>query len=295
LSALTLSQQVAEVPFWWHSIDVGEGVVTPGHASPEDQQYTLQSARFPEDLSGKSVLDIGAYDGFYSFEAESRGAQRVVALDHYVWERDISKIITYWKDCSERGVPTNPADTERYIDAVNLPGKLPFNTAHRLLKSRVESVVVDFMEADLAKLGSFDVVLYLGVLYHMENPLAALRRVAQVTKELAIIGTQGIAIEGHEGRSLFEFFPGSELNNDYSNWWAPTEKALVGLCTAAGFSRVEVLEGEPRKEFRPVKKSLLRKARTAAGHALREFGLREPLPVSKPELVRYGLKAHAWK
>ncbi len=295
MNALTLSEQVAEVPFWWHSIDVGAGIVTPGHATPEALQYTLEAARFPDDFRGKTVLDIGAYDGFFSFEAERRGAQRVVALDHYVWERDIAKCIAYWKDCSERGVSTNPAHTKQYVDPVNLPGKFAFDTAHRLLESRVESVVVDFMEADLDKLGSFDVVVYLGVLYHMENPLAAMRRVAQVTKDLAIIGTQAIAIEGHENRALCEFYPGSEFNNDPTNWWAFTEKTLVGLCQAAGFSRVEVLVGEARKDSRPVRKSLTVKARSVVGHALREFGLRKPLLVSQPEVVRYVLTAHAWK
>jgi tRNA (mo5U34)-methyltransferase len=74
-------------------------------------------------------------------------------------------------------------------DPVNLPGQLAYNTAHRLLGSQVETVVADFMTTELARLGQFDVVIYLGVLYHMENPLAAIRRLFEVTKGVAIIGT----------------------------------------------------------------------------------------------------------
>ena len=76
-----LRTEVSSIP-WWHSIDLGDGVITPGI---DDSPRKLHRLRLPQDLTGKSVLDIGAWDGFFSFEAERRGASRVLALDSYAW------------------------------------------------------------------------------------------------------------------------------------------------------------------------------------------------------------------
>jgi tRNA (mo5U34)-methyltransferase len=126
-----------------------------------------------------------------------------------------------------------------------MPGKIGFETAHAALNSKVEMLVAEFMDTDLKKIGMFDVVLYLGSLYHMENPLLALRRVAKVTKEVAIIETEAAAFPNLEHSAICEFFESNELNGDVSNWWAPNEKALAGLCRAAGFARVESVIGPP--------------------------------------------------
>ena len=93
---------------------------------------------------------------------------------------------------------------------------------------------------DLQPLGSFDVVFFLGVLYHMENPLASLRRVASLSNGVAIIETHAIAVPGYEHLELCEFYSSAELGGDVSNWWEPNVKALEGMCRAAGFARVEV-------------------------------------------------------
>jgi tRNA (mo5U34)-methyltransferase len=118
-----------------------------------------------------------------------------------------------------------------------------------VLASRAEPVVADFMTVSLDRLGTFDVVLYLGVLYHMQNPLEALRRVARVTHELAIIETAAVVVPGMEDRAMFEFFPEDGLGDDPTNWWAPNETALKGLCRAAGFSRVETVIPPPPAEL----------------------------------------------
>src|SRR5947209_4915080 len=73
---------------WWHSVDLGYGVVTQGHKSIDQIHHEIAAFQFP-DLGGKTFLDIGAWDGAFSFEAERRGARRVVALDHYVWSIDL--------------------------------------------------------------------------------------------------------------------------------------------------------------------------------------------------------------
>lgn len=236
LPAERLDEDVASVPFWYHSIELGDGVVTPGAKPLSTLELELEQLSLP-DLRGKTVLDIGAWDGFFSFEAERRGADRVVALDHYVWSLDVQPA----------GVPSPSVPGMWRPDA--LPGKRGFDTARRALGSGVEDVVTDFVTADLDDLGTFDVVLYLGVLYHMRDPLGALARVAQVTREVAVIETQTVVVPGYEGASLCEFYPFEELNTDETNWWAPNAKALEGLCRAAGFARVE-WKLEPPRSYR---------------------------------------------
>ena len=267
-----IQKRIDAVPFWWHSIDLGHGVVTNGFKTAEALQREMVALRLPE-VRGKTVLDIGAYDGFYSFEAERRGAERVVALDHYAWAVDLPKVMAYWKECNERGIPFDPESEIAQLNPRDLPGMLAYKTAHQALGSKVETVVEDFMESDPNKLGTFDVVLFLGVLYHMQNPLLSLQRVAALTKDMAVIETEAMALPGHEQRPLCEFFEGVELNNDSSNWWAPNEKALTAMCRAAGFRRVETMVGSPvpRRDH----KSPIAKLKSAAGVTLREFGLRK--------------------
>ena len=76
-----LRQRVGKIR-WYHRIDLGDGIVTPG-VDPSPRK--LERLRLPADLGGKTVLDVGAWDGFFSFEAERRGASRVLATDSYAW------------------------------------------------------------------------------------------------------------------------------------------------------------------------------------------------------------------
>jgi tRNA (mo5U34)-methyltransferase len=103
-----------------------------------------------------------------------------------------------------------------------LPGKAAFDTAHQILGSNVEQIVADFMTVEPDLVGSHDVVLFLGVLYHVQEPLAALRRVALWTREVAVIETAGIHVPGQEHLALLEFLLG-----------------LTKLCRAAGFREVK--------------------------------------------------------
>jgi len=121
-----------------------------------------------------------------------------------------------------------------------MPGKRAYDTAHKALGSKVETVVGDFMTMDLEPLGTFDVVFFMGVLYHMESPLASLRRLASLTKGVAIIETHAVAVPGFEHLEICEFYSSNQLNGDVSNWWGPNLQALEGMCRAAGFTRIEV-------------------------------------------------------
>jgi tRNA (mo5U34)-methyltransferase len=229
---------------WWHSIDLGEGVVTPG-LKPVDAQGELEALQLP-DLRGRTVLDIGAWDGFHSFAAERLGAKRVVALDHHVWSIDRDALEAYRAERRRRRRPIeHPEGRPGVWRPDTLPGKRGFDVAHEALGSHVEPVVADFMKADLAELGTFDIVLFLGVLYHLRHPLLALERVAAVTGELAVIETEAVVFPGSEDRALCEFVAG-DYKGDPTNWWLPNERAVVDLCRAAGFADVRVLKRPPR-------------------------------------------------
>jgi tRNA (mo5U34)-methyltransferase len=219
--------------------------VTPGHKGPDLLEAELAQLGLP-DLHGKTVLDVGAWDGWFSFAAERLGARRVVALDHYVWSMDLGRQQAYYRECLAEG-----RESERFEDRSDLwrphelPGKAGFDLAHRLLGSQVEAVVGDFMTIDLDRLGRFDVVLFLGVLYHLRHPLLGLERLAEVTATggSAFIETEAVVMSGNA--TACEFYPGAELAGDPSCWWAPTPAALIGLPQAAGFARVELLNEVP--------------------------------------------------
>jgi tRNA (mo5U34)-methyltransferase len=237
-----LDEVVKECPEWFHSIELGPNLVTPGRKTPQTLTRELEALKLP-DLRGKSVLDVGAYDGFFSFALERMGASRVVALDHYVWSVDMAAYMADWRDSKLAGNTLPSPIDSRHFRPDELPGRKPFDLARRVLNSRVEPVVGDFMTMNLAPLGQFDVVLFLGVLYHMEEPLTAARRLRSLVAPggLAVIETEAMEVPGLENRAFCEFFPGQELNNDASNWWSPNAKAIEGLFRAAGFREAVVL------------------------------------------------------
>jgi tRNA (mo5U34)-methyltransferase len=188
---------------WWHRIDLGNGVVTPGR---DDSRTRLARMRLPERLDGLSVLDVGAWDGFFSFEAERRGAGRVLATDSHSWA------------------------------GAGWGSKAGFELARTALGSSVEDADVDVMDLSPGRVGGlWDVVLFLGVLYHLRDPLLALERVASVTGGLLILETH---VELGGRRPRMSFYPGRELDDDPTNWWGPNPAAVEAMLREVGFSRV---------------------------------------------------------
>lgn len=233
-------------PQWYHSIELAPGVYSIDQKSNRYWEDKLVEIRVP-DLCGKTVLDIGAYDGFFSFAAERRGADRVVALDHYVWSTDMAGYMEDWRESKRTGAPLPAPHESRHWKPEELPGRRPFDAARGILGSRVEPIVGDFMTVDPARIGQFDVVFFMGVLYHLEDPLAGLRRVARFVAPggLVIVETEAVEVPGHEDRAWCEFILGQEMNNDPTNWWYPNATALEGLCRAAGFREVTPITRRP--------------------------------------------------
>ena len=206
---------------WYHTIDLGQGIVTRG---VDDTPLRLARLDLPLSFAGRTVLDVGAWDGFFSFDAERRGASRVVATDHYSWHG--------------LGWGTND-------------GKAGFELAREVLGSHVEDVDIDVMELSPERVGTFDVVLFLGVLYHLRHPLLALERVASVTRDLLILETV-VDMVGVR-RPAMAFYPARELAGDPTNWWGPNEPAVHGMLQSCGFQAVRTVTASRSAPYRLVR------------------------------------------
>jgi tRNA (mo5U34)-methyltransferase len=243
-SAAERRRRVDEV-HWWHTIDLGSGLVTPGRDATPEKLATL---KLPARFDGLEVLDIGAWDGFFSFEAERRGAARVVAMD------------PMWRNENMRGFD-----------------KSGFLLARQLLDSKVEDADLDLYELDPERIGTFDLVFFLGVLYHVKDPLGAMERVASVARGRLIMETHVDLIGGH--RPMAAFYPGDELRGDSSNWWGPNPPAVLAMLKAVGFTRAEVIFQTPLLQ------RVVQTARTARASRLAD----------RRRLTEGRLVVHAWR
>jgi tRNA (mo5U34)-methyltransferase len=273
-------QTQADALQWYHTIDLGHGVVTKGVGVQSTGPEILP------DVTGRSVLDVGAWDGKFSFLAERAGASRVVALDHYAWGVDFLDRGAYWAECIEKGVFPDQSRDETDFWRPDLPGRRAFEFAAAALGSKVHPVVADFQSVDLDELGRFDVVLYLGVLYHMKEPFACLERLRAVTKEVAVIETEAVHVEGLDHEALLQFHAGSSLRTDFGNWYVPTIEALHNMCRAAGFAQVRTVAGPPPPPPQEVPGRRLRLAR-------RVGRIPPPPPPSAPS-ANYRAIVHAY-
>jgi len=208
---------------WFHCIDLGNGITTPGMFRVEDLHYYYPN--LPQNLAGKSILDIGAWDGFNSFLAEKRGASRVVALDK--WD-------------------TSQGDLGYFYDPSLVktgPSKEPFDFAHDALHSKVESMQMSVYDINPKNVGMFDVVFMFGVYYHLKHPLLAFEKVRAICKEYALI-------EGHIDLQEVKtpacaFYDADQCNTDFSCWTGPNVPCMISWLKIAGFSNITLLSLEP--------------------------------------------------
>ena len=207
---------VAEHGRWWHEIELAPGIVTPGDDSNRMKLPILDELGLPRDMSGMRALDIGCSDGYFSFEMERRGAS-VVAIDF---------------------VP------ETYTG---------FATARRILGSKADYRMDNAYNLTPEGYGTFDVVLFMGVLYHLRKPMEALDAIRSVTRDgsLLFVGTMMIdeffLLPDGTATTLdalnpilkdvpiWQAYPGDSLNGDFTNCFAPNRKALEVALSEARF------------------------------------------------------------
>jgi tRNA (mo5U34)-methyltransferase len=202
-----LQARVAEFA-WHHSIDLGNGVVTPGGKSLAICNTEAGLIFDRVNLTGRTVLDIGAWNGVFSFEAKRRDAARVLATDSYCWSHP------------------------------QLRGRETFEIARSALGVEVEAREIDVADLSVEAVGEFDVVLYLGVFYHRYDAIESLARVARLARHVLVVETH-LELRDIDVPAMV-FFPGSELANDSTNWWGPNEQCMKALLLGQGFSEVEV-------------------------------------------------------
>jgi len=198
-------QRSLELSGWWHSFDLPDGRHIEGVNSVERLARRIRQFPIPEDLKGARVLDIGAWDGWFTFEMERRGAD-VLAVD--CWD--------------------NPK----------------FHEIHAILNSKADYKVMDVYDLTPSSVGRFDIVLFMGVLYHLKHPLLALERVCALTTELAVVDSFILQEKLRAGekvpkRPVLEFYENEEFGGQSDNWCAPNLACLMAMCRTAGFARLE--------------------------------------------------------
>lgn len=196
----------AEKLRWYHCLRLTRDYWTPGvtgfSLETPDWETTYQ---FPgkKDLKGKSLLDIGTMNGIMAYEAERRGASRVLAIDR---------------------------DPPAYPDA-----REAFELAGRALGSKVVRYQgLSVYELDPATHGELDFVLLYGVLYHLKFPLLGLYRAALVCREQLIVETH-VTTRDEIDAPFMLFYPGKELNDEPTNWWGPNPRAVDAMVEHLGF------------------------------------------------------------
>ena len=201
---------------WYHTIDLGDGVVTEGIF---DHRPVVDRYMIPADLSGMRCLDVGTMDGFWAFEMERRGADEVVAADlgspdeldwPPVWGKDVDRVLDEQKDRR-------------------------FELAHGALGSKVEKVHRSVYDLD-TDLGQFDLIFCGDLLAHLKDPVSAFQGMHRVCRGSTVVCnpvyrfgwfTRGQPLARFDGLDEFE-------------WWRLTEAAMERMALAVGFSPVEV-------------------------------------------------------
>lgn len=194
-------ERIASVARWYHPIEVRPGIITPGG---NNARTVLEMLDLPADCRGMRALDLGTRDGFFAFELERRGAE-VVAVD-YVAKTDTG-----------------------------------FAVAAELLDSRVTFHQRNLYALDVEELGTFDLVLFLGLLYHLPDPLGALRVVRNFTRQRMYLETLVLDFgDPMDQLPMMRFFAGASWAGDPTNYWGPNVRCVEEMLGETEFAMKRV-------------------------------------------------------
>jgi tRNA (mo5U34)-methyltransferase len=203
---------------WYHKFEISPGIFSPGK-NEVNPRAALDSYQLPEDIRGKRALDIGAWDGPYSFELERRGAI-TTALD------------------------------------IQDPDRTGFNIGKKIKKSKVNYIRSSIYDIPAEYYDQFNIVLFLGVFYHLKNPLLAFQKIWRLLKKDGTIYFEGAILDyasqidafWHDKTKLLKvlsklavcYFSCNEYNQDISNWNIPTQICLKDWLRATGFCDISI-------------------------------------------------------
>lgn len=224
-----LGKHIEELGPWFHNMQLGGVWTAPNHFLGDYPAVKFANFRdaVPYDLTGKTVLDIGCNGGFYSFEMKRRGAARVLGID----------------------------TDEHYLRQARFAAGVLGN----------EAAGVEFRRLavwDIASLGEkFDLVIFMGVLYHLRHPLLALDLIHEhVAKDMLLFQTMQ-----RGSRELIDIAPDYDFNepapfdepgypkmhfieakysHDETNWWVPNRACTEAMLRSSGFR----IESQPESE-----------------------------------------------
>lgn len=221
-----IERRVRELGRWFHNLELGGVRTAPEHVLGDYPQ--VKWARFadtlPRDLTGKSVLDIGCNGGFYSIEMKRRGADRVLGID----------------------------SDETYLEQARFA-------------ARISGVDIELRKLDVYEVASlgerFDIVLFMGVLYHLRHPLLALDLLYHhAVRDVLVVQSmlrgndriEALASDyPFEERAIFDelgfpklHFVEGKYAGDETNWWVPNRACAEAMLRSAGFQIVAHPEEE---------------------------------------------------
>jgi len=236
--------------YWYHTVDLGAGLVTPG---THDYRRSLEAFDFADDMSGMHVLDVGSATGYFSFEFERRGAQVVSVevpsladMDRFP-DQEPKQIIK-----KIAGMTAGQSSyTSEQFDAVFGKADLesfyhhfvdgPFRLCHGSLGSQVErryARVYDIPDTDLGS-RQFDLVFLGDLLLHTMHPLSALAAVAPLCRGRLVIAQHLPAGLGSRPAALYA--GGDTVSWDHSTWWYPNFACFEQILKKFGFRDIKVV------------------------------------------------------
>ncbi len=197
-------------PWWRHSIDLGDGIMTKLSAGPRSridnprEKWNGFKEHLPMDLSGKRILDVGCSEGFFSIEAKRRGADYVLGIDG------------------------DPGAIERACFCREILG---LDIDYRVCS------VYDIPE----EWGTFDVVFFLGVFYHLDHPFLGLKKVTEACDGMLFFDSQALMDDPSEGEQEIMRFYAEGFGGDKTNRWLPNRACLKSMLTLQGFGDISDL------------------------------------------------------
>jgi tRNA (mo5U34)-methyltransferase len=208
-----IRHQVEAEQYWFQKVELFPGYSSPGWDDPAENKLPYYG--LPEDLTGMRVLDIGCAEGFFSFEAERRGAREVIGIDSF-------------------------SDSVRR-----------FNIVKEARQSNATAFLMNVYDLEPKRLGTFDLVLFYGVFYHLKHPQLALERIRSVCTGTLIFQTHELVDPALQDTPYGRFYPHGMLSGvqgehyDATVFWLMNESCCVGMLDHVGFTGLEVLSRTP--------------------------------------------------
>jgi 2-polyprenyl-3-methyl-5-hydroxy-6-metoxy-1,4-benzoquinol methylase len=209
-----IEYQVKAEPYWFQKIEVIPGLYSPGWSNPATEK--LPYFGLPDDLTGMRVLDIGCAEGFFSFEAEKRGAREVIGIDSF------------------------PDSIRR------------FNIVKSARQSNATAFLMNVYDLEPKRLGTFDLVLFYGVFYHLKHPQYALERIRSICTGELLFQTHIYEEPAIKGTPWARYFPHGMMSGanqelfDPTVFWLFNGQCCLAMLDHVGFTDLKIISNDPQ-------------------------------------------------